>query len=169
MIFDAYTNQLLQQGIGLAEVREQLASDPPNSLYAVQYEAHDENQDRADGDVCFFYTKNPPMIGYRYQIPPASDDAVHPQFFMNDIALLRLEESDAEQIRDRQLEAVPRRKRLISLDNYSKLGSYIKPNPPVNIFIKGFKGRLVENKFKMLQLRQEGSSYYLLFTLDNDG
>ena len=167
MIFDAYTNQLLQQGIGLTEVREQLASNPPNSLYAVQYEAHDENQDRADGDVCFFYTKNPPMIGYRYRIPPASDDAVHPRFFMNDIALLRLEESDAEQIRDCQLQAMPRRKRFISIDTPRKLGAYIKPNSPVKITIKGLDGQLVENKFKVSQLRQEGSSYYLLFTLNH--
>ena len=160
----------------LQEACESLESDPPDVVYAVQF-TDPEAKDDEDAVSRVFYSKNHTMIGYRYRIPPASDDAVHLQFFMNDIVLLHLKENDAQELKDYQKSVTPTRcKRMINIDTIRKLKFYMRPDqttdskqtkPPVNILVKGLQGKLISNRFQVKQFRQAGWSYYLLFILYN--
>ena len=114
----------------MSEARRELNSNPPNSLYAIQFHEPHGDQNYKEGETRIFYARNPPMVGYRYHIAPEDDTAVEHQFFMNDIVLLRLEESDAEEIKNQQKLILPtRRKRMISINTPNKLGAYTRPTP----------------------------------------
>ena len=171
MMFPSDTNQNLQRGVGLPEIRDRLNFNPPDSLYAIQFHEPHGDQNYEEGETRIFYAKNPPMIGYRYRIAPENDTTVEHQFFMNDIVLLRLKESDAKEIKNQQKLILPtRRKRMISIDTPNKLGAYMRPTPnrEIKILVRGFSGRLIANRFGVEQLRSRGWSYYLLFILDNE-
>ena len=167
MMFPEHVNEDLMEGIGLEEVRQEFETNPPNSVYAIQFEEPDEEQDGGDSRTKIFYAKQHPMIGYRYQIPSSNDTKVHPEFFMNDIVLLCLKENDAKEVKEQQMKfPSTRRKRMISIDTLKKLQFYNRPNRRVVIQVKGLQGQLIGNFYKVRQLRQLGSSYYFLFTLD---
>ena len=106
------------------------------------------------------------MFGYRYQIPPANNVPVDPQSFMNDIALLPINRSSAMAIRNQIL--MPARKRLISINTSRQLRFYLQPDCLIKIVVKRLEGQILANRSTARQLRMEGSSYYLLFTL-NEG
>ena len=173
MVFSEHINRMLQTAENcLQDLRESLASDPPDSVYAVQFTESEAN-DGEDPASKVFYSKSHPMVGYRYRIPSADEEALHPRFFMNDIVLLNLEENDAKELKDYQKSVTPTIcKKMINIDTITKLKFYMRPDqatnkPPVNILVKGLRGRLISNRFQVKQLRLAGWSYYLLFILDN--
>ena len=167
MMFPEHVNEDLKKGKGLEAVRQELETDPPNSVYAIQFGEPDEEQESGDSVTKIFYAKQHPMIGYRYQIPSSTDTTVHPQFFMNDIVLLRLKENDAKEIREQQKKVAPNKsQRMISIDTLKKLQFYNRPNRRVVIQVKDLQGQLIGNFYKVKQLRQREWSYYFLFTLD---
>ena len=171
MVFSVDTNRILQTADDrLQEARESLESDTPDSVYAVQFTDPEAN-DGEDPASKVFYSKSHPMVGYRYRIPSADEEALHPRFFMNDIVLLNLEENDAKELKDYQKSVTPTIcKNMIDIDTIAKLKYYMRPDQatkPVNILVKGLRGRLISNRFQVKQLRLFGWSYYLLFVLDN--
>ena len=171
MVFPEHINRMLQTAENcLQDLRESLASDPPDSVYAVQFTESEAN-DGEDPASKVFYSKSHPMVGYRYQIPSADEEALQPRFFMNDIVLLNLEENDAKELKDYQKSVTPTIcKEMININTTQKLKYYMRPDQatkPVNILVKGLRGRLISNRFQVKQLRLFGWSYYLLFVLDN--
>ena len=177
MVFSEHINRMLQTAENcLQELRESLASDPPDSVYAVQFTESEAN-DGEDPASKVFYSKSHPMVGYRYQIPSANEEALQPRFFMNDIVLLHLEKNDAKELKDYQKSVTPTIcKEMININTTQKLKYYMRPDqttdskqtkPPVNILVKGLQGKLISNRFQVKQLRQAGWSYYLLFILYN--
>ena len=170
MLFSKEVNQSLQKNQDeLHDIRENIKSGPPDSLYAVHFDESNEGEEERETFSRVFYSRRPPLIGYRYRIPQETSESVMPKFFMNDIVLLHLEESDARQLSYKQMQYPPTRSpKIVRIDTLPKLRFYLQPGPGREILVKGLNGQLVSNHFRVEQLRRKGWSYYLLFILDGE-